>query len=79
MIPGVIVVGPTTITILTATVMGEIITTIMERWLFLPLCLSWALLHSDWNLGSDLHLFDEAMWLLRTAAGKLYVILEEIH
>ena len=32
-----------------------------------------------WNLGSDLHLFDEAMRLLRTAAGKLYVILEEIH
>ena len=24
-----------------------------------------------WNLGSDLHLFDEAMRLLRTAGGKL--------
>ena len=33
----------------------------------------------DWNLGSDLHLFDETMWLLRTAGGKLYVIFEEIH
>ena len=51
MIPGVIVVGHTTITILTTTVMGEIITTIMERWPFLPLCLSWALLHSGLESG----------------------------
>ena len=52
MIPGVIVVGPT-ITIITTTVrvMGEIITTIMERWPFLPLCLSWALLHSGLESG----------------------------
>ena len=32
-----------------------------------------------WNLGSDLHLFDEAMRLLRTAVGKLRVLLGEIH
>ena len=37
----------TTITIITTTViMGDIITTIVGKWPFLPLCLSWALLHS---------------------------------
>ena len=36
---------PTTITIITV-IMSDIITTIAEKWPFLPLCLSWVLLHS---------------------------------
>ena len=57
---------PTTITIITV-IMSDIITTIVEKWPFLPLCLSWALLHSVLESGQR---FAPVWWSHAVAADS---------